>query len=141
MLSLIALALLVGCNSDPLTTTDVNKDKPVEEEVDDELPVITHESISETQTFGADVGIQATVTDDDTVSFVILHYKNEVDGSADWEKDDMLPSGDVYTGTIDGADHRGGGVDYYIEARDRSQNKAYSPDGGASDPYHFRLAE
>ncbi|MDP2306390.1 MAG: hypothetical protein Q8P18_10230 [Pseudomonadota bacterium] len=140
MLSVVALALLVGCEAEPLTTTDVNKDKVVEE-VDEEAPVILHDPVSTTQTFGSDVAIQATVTDNDAVVYVILHYKNEVDGSADWEKDDMTPSGDVYSGTIDGNDHRGGGVDYYIEAVDRSQNRAYAPDGGESDPYHFRIAE
>ncbi|MES2638232.1 MAG: hypothetical protein V4850_02070 [Myxococcota bacterium] len=143
MLSVFAFALLVGCNADDPTVVDPNKDKPVEEEPDEEPPIIVHEAVTGTQTFGADIAIQATVTDlDGQVAYVELHYKNEVDGASDWKKIPMPPaSGDVYSGTIPGDDHRGGGVDYYIEAVDYAQNVAFSPDGGESDPYHFRIAE
>ena len=142
MLSVFAFALLVGCDNDPTTVVDVNKDKPVDEVVDEDPPLIAHESVTGTQTFGADIAIQATVTDlDGQVAYVELHYKNEVDGSSDWMKVPMTPAGEVYSGTIPGDDHRGGGVDYYIEAVDFAQNVALSPDGGESDPYHFRIAE
>ncbi|MDP2317262.1 MAG: hypothetical protein Q8P41_30525 [Pseudomonadota bacterium] len=142
MLRAFTLALLVGCENDPIQTTNVNKDGELVEEVDEDAPEILHEAIAGTQTFGADVSIEATVTDADSgVLFVYLHYKNEIDGSADWENVILTAAGDIYSGTIRGSDHRGGGIDYYIEAVDRSQNSAFAPDDGESDPYHFRIAE
>lgn len=141
MLSAITLALLVGCNDGLLDTEDVNKDKVVEE-IDEEPPLIVHDPVTGTHAFGVDVVITATVTDNVRVAYVWLFYKNEVDGASDWEKVNMLPSGEnVYTGTISGDDHRGGGVDYYIETSDLSQNEAWAPEDGPDDPYHFRIAE
>jgi hypothetical protein len=144
MLSVFAFALLVGCDTDGPTVVDVDKDKVAEEEPDEDPPVIEHEAVTGTQTFGADIAIQATVTDlDGRVAYVYLHYKNEVAGSAEWDYVPMTPAGDtdVYSATLPGDRHRGGGVDYYIEAVDFAQNVAYSPNGGESDPYHFRIAE
>ena len=78
----ILATLLVGCDAD-LTSRNVDTDDGLQEEEDDP-PVIEHDAIEGTQTFGADVPIAATVTDAGTgVLFVYLHYKNDGDGSAD----------------------------------------------------------
>lgn len=137
------LALLAGCSGDDFTTTNVSKDEGFEEEPDVDAPVIVHEEVVETQTFGVDVPIEATVTDEGSgVLFVYLKYKNEIDGSADWERAPMTTTGGgVYSGTIRGNSMRGGGVDYYIEAVDYAENFGFSPDDGAESPYHFRIAE
>jgi len=143
MTSLFTIALMVGCDSS-LSTIDGSKDAVIVEEEDETPPTIEHTPITGTQTFGSDVAIEATVTDGEDgvgVLFVYLNYKNEIDGSDGWEKLILTASGDVYTGTIPGEDHRGGGVDYFIEAIDRMQNAAFSPEDGESDPYHFRIAE
>ena len=147
MLSVIALALLVGCDNDAFDTENVGKDKEVEVPPDEEPPVLIHDPVSGTQIFGSDIAIQATVRDEGSrIAYVALYYKNEVDGAADWERATMMPAGEVpegevYSGTIRGDDHRGGGVDYYIEAVDTSQNSGFAPEDGESDPYHFRIAE
>lgn len=133
--------LLAGCGSG-LTSTNVNKDGDFEEEVDELAPVIVHTAVTETQTFGEDVAIEATVTDEGSgVLFVYLYYKNETDGSADWTRSILTPNGDIYTGTIQGEDQRGSGVDYYLEAVDKQQNTSWAPEDGDDDPYHFRVAE
>lgn len=136
------LALLVGCTGDNLSSNNTNKDEGFEEEADESAPLIEHEPIDGTQTFGVDVPIEAVVTDEGTgVLFVYLHYKNEVDGEADWTRLLLVATEGVYSGKIKGSDMRGGGVDYYIEATDYAQNPAFAPEDGGDDPYHFRIAE
>jgi hypothetical protein len=138
---LSVLVLLVGCGPD-LTTNQLTDDDGFEEEEDETPPSIVHDPITETQTFGQDVPISATVSDESTgVLFVHLFYKNEVDGASDWVDVIMFQSGEEYTGTIRGADMRGGGVDYYLSAVDKAQNTAFAPDDGDGDPFHFRIAE
>jgi hypothetical protein len=138
---LSVLVLLAGCDQD-LTTNQLTDEDGFEEETDDVAPVIVHDPITETQAFGQDVPITATVTDEGTgVVFVHLYYKNEIDGPTDWVDVILFAAGDEYTGTIRGADMRGGGVDYYLSATDRAQNEALAPDDGDGDPYHFRIAE
>ena len=141
MLRVGLMLFLAACGSG-LTSTNVNKDVDFEDEADEVPPVIEHTAVTETQVFGEDVSITATVTDDDSgVLFVYLYYKNETDGSADWNRSFLTASGDVYTGVIQGEDERGSGVDYYIEAIDKQENTAWSPEDGEDDPYHFRVAE
>ena len=142
MLSVFALALLVGCGDGTIDTVDVNKDGIVEE-IDEDPPIIVHTPVEGTQTFGADVAIEAIVTDPGgAVVIVQLSYKISTDGAGDWQKQRLITTGnDVYTGTIPGEDHSGSGVNYYIEAIDRSQNSGFSPEDGKDDPYHFRVAE
>jgi hypothetical protein len=137
----LSLFLLVGCGPG-LTSSNVSKDGSFEEETDEDPPVIVHDPVTGTQVFGEDVPISATITDDDAgIRFAYLHYKNEIDGDADWEQVILMADGDLYSGTIRGEDERGGGVYYYLEAVDKEQNTSFSPDDGDSDPYHFRLAE
>lgn len=142
-LSVTLLTLLASCSGSGFTTTNVNKDGDFQEEEDEDGPVILHEEVTETQTFGLDVPVEATVTDEGTgVLFVYLYYKNEIDGSADWRNSLMTTTGGgVYSGTIRGNDMRGGGVDYYIEAVDYAENYGYAPERGGDGPYHFRIAE
>lgn len=133
----LAILLGAGCGAG-LTSNQVATDD-FEEEVDEEAPVIQHEPVTDTQPFGSDVPISATIVDEGSgVLFAYLRYKNEIDGSDGWEELMLIPSGDVYTSTIRGEDQRGGGVDYYIEAVDKEQNASSVPEDGASDPFHFR---
>lgn len=135
------LALLIGCDDD-VRSNQVNKDEGFEEEVDEDPPLIEHTPVTETQTFGVDVPVSATVTDEaSTVLFVYLHYKNVTDGDQDWKQLLMPPSGTVYSGAIKGTDMHSSGIDYYLEAVDSSQNIAYAPEDGPDDPYTFRVAE
>ncbi len=144
-MSLFALVLLVGCG-DAFNPNEIGKDDAIlEEDVDEDPPIIVHTPITGTQNFGSDVAIEATVTDGEEgsgVLFVYLYYKNEIDGSADWNKDILIESSDdSFTGLISGDDHSGGGIDYYLEAVDKAQNGIYSPKDGENDPHHFRIAE
>lgn len=68
-----------------------------------------------------------------------LHYKQDTAGSSDWYGLNMVGSGDVFSGTIKGGDHRGSGMDYYFEAEDSFENNCFLPD--APDAYHFALTE
>lgn len=142
-MTLSALVLLLGCNGGNFEGRDVTDTDGFEENTDEDPPVIAHEPVEGTQSFGVDVPIEATVTDGegDGVLYVYLHYKNEIDGNSDWHRINMIAAGDVWTGTIQGDDMNGGGIDYYIEAVDRAQNSAFDPEDGADDPYHFRIAE
>jgi hypothetical protein len=138
-IGVLAMVVLAGCG-DQLTSSNVGNQGTIEEEVDVDPPEIVHEAITDTQTFGADVPITATVTDADSgVLFVYLHYKNQDDGADDWNQSILMASGDSYSGTIDGDDEYGSGVDYYLEAQDKEGNVATAPEHGEDDPYHFRL--
>lgn len=141
MLTLTAvLALLAGCAT-ALISNNVGPDV-IEEDLDEDPPIIDHEPVEGTQTFGVDVPISATVTDDGAGLFLVyLYYKNAEDGSADWEANIMTASDSLYSGVIPGEDQHGSGVDYYIAAVDKEENYAYEPEDGESDPHRFRLAE
>lgn len=139
MLKVLSFALLAGCGGG--VTPPPEMDDTAEPLPDLACPSITHTPVSETQAFGADVHIEVTVTDDTRATFVTLHYKLDTADSGGWDEVLMVASGDVYTGTIQGNDHSGSGIDYFIEAQDPAQNKCFSPEEGAYDPYHFRIAE
>lgn len=138
MSKVLLIALLAGC-SDAIEVDPRDDTAPVVP--DTECPVITHTPVSETQAFRSDVLITAEVTDESRITFVTLHYKNDTAGSKDWKKVNMAVVEGAYSGTIKGTDHSGSGMDYYIEASDSAQNTCYSPEEGAQDPYHFRIAE
>ncbi len=138
-MSLWALSGLMGAGCGAgLTSSQVSTDA-FEEDVDEQAPIIEHVPVTDTQPFGADVPISATIVDEGSgILFAYLRYKNEIDGSDGWEELMLIPSGDVYSSTIRGEDQRGGGVDYYLEAVDKEQNSSFVPEDGASDPFHFR---
>jgi hypothetical protein len=142
-MSLFAFVLLAaGCESGLTSRT-----APVEEEEEPDVtaPTIVDELVAETVTFGTDVTVTATVTDEETgVLAVYLYYKNVTEGSSDWRSAVMVAAGepDVYSGLIPGASQRSSGMHYYIEAVDRAQptNVAWAPEDGPEDPYQFQLS-
>lgn len=138
MLKVLLFALLAGCTGDDIGVEP--RDDTAPEVADTECPVIVHTPITETQTFGADVGISAEVTDSTRVTVVTLHYKTDTAGSDDWKHHIMTFLEGVYSGTIKGSDHSGSGMDYYLEASDPAQNTCFLPEEGVQDPYHFRIA-
>jgi len=142
-MSLFAFVLTItGCEAGLTSRT-----APVveEEEPDVTAPTIVDELVPETITFGTDVAVSATVTDEETGVFAVyLYYKNVTEGSSDWRSAVMTvaPDTDVYSGVIPGASQRSSGMHYYIEAIDRAQptNMAWAPEDGPEDPYQFQLA-
>lgn len=145
------LALLIACGPG-LSSRIVNgggEDAP-----DTTPPVIDHAGVGEVITFGTDVSVLAEISDPESrIVLVTLWFKNETDGTSDWQQRAMVLAPDVeagedsglevytYTATIPGAQHRSGGMDYYIEAVNNAQLTARAPDEGASDPFHFRLTQ
>ncbi len=107
-------------------------------------PVFSFSPIEGTQPFGEDVTVSAEVSDADSGLFVVqLWYKNETDGNETYEARAMTSAGQdspVWSGVIPGSAHRSGGMDYYLEAVDQSQNAATEPPDGPADPYHIRLS-
>jgi len=152
------VALLVACGSDPLTSRVVDKGDP--DRQDTTPPVIQHDEVEDVITFGTDVPIEATVIDlESRVLLVTLWFKNETDGSNNWQQRAMMagepPMADTgeadpcegavscltYASLIPAAQQRSGGMTYYIEAVNTSDLVATAPDEGKSDPYHFRLTQ
>lgn len=132
--------LLVGACGPDLTANRTGGDDLPDE--DTTAPVITHEPVAGPVAFGEDVAITATITDEGTgVLFAYLYYRNETDGSNDWDDLALIPNGETYSATISGSDHHSGGIVYYLYAVDKSENEAFAPDEADGDPYHFRLTE
>lgn len=134
------LMLLTGCEAGLTSRTATVEEEP---DPDETAPMIVDELAPDTVTFGTDVTISATVTDDDAgVLAVYLYYKNVTEGSDDWRSTVMSAGAEAgeYSGTIPGPSQRSSGMHYYIEAVDRAQNVAWAPEDGAEDPYQFQLA-
>jgi hypothetical protein len=155
---MLLIAALIACGGDPLTSRVVDNGEPDRE--DTTAPVIQHDEVDEVITFGTDVPIQATVIDRESrVLLVTLWFKNETDGSSDWQQRAMLagdpPEADsgeadpcegatscaTYTSVIPASQQRSGGMTYYIEAVNTSDLVATAPDEGKADPFHFRLTQ
>jgi hypothetical protein len=140
-MSVVGLMVLVlGCEAELSSRIATVQEEP---DPDETAPTIVDELPPDTVTFGADVTVSATVTDDDAgVLAVYLFYKNVTEGADDWRSTVMSPGAEdgAYSGTIPGASQRSSGMHYYIEAVDRAQNVAWAPEDGAEDPYQFQLA-
>jgi hypothetical protein len=134
------LLMVLGCEAELTSRT-----APIEEEEDPDVtaPVIVDELLPETLTFGEDVRVNATASDEESgVLAVYLYYKNVTEGANDWRSTVMAPGSelDAYSGVIPGSSQRSSGMHYYIEAVDRAQNVAWAPDDGAERPYQFQLS-
>jgi len=84
-------------------------------------PAISHTPMTNIAE-GMPVRIQATVTDNDEVSVVILNYRHEGDG--EYTQVQMLEAAgsDIYS--VDLPDNFGPRVEYFIEANDKASNVA-----------------
>ncbi|RME22765.1 MAG: hypothetical protein D6798_15060, partial [Deltaproteobacteria bacterium] len=86
--------------------------------VDLDCPEIEHDEITESQPYGENVPIEATVTDPAGIFVVELYFKQET--SSNWTRLTMsaAPGSDLYTAEIPGSQVRTGGMDYYLRAVD-----------------------
>lgn len=141
-MSILFAFFAVACGGDTTQVVNTgNQGDPIEDP-DEDAPFIEHDPVSDSQTYGERVDIQAVVTDEVGQVFrVELYYKTET--SADWSTTVMNPGAgeNLFVGSIPGNDVTGGGMNYFILALDDSQNEGFSPEDGESDPYHFRVTE
>ena len=136
----LIFALFFGCGTDSVQTVN-QKGGIVEDERDEDGPVIEHESIQTSQWYMEDVPIEAWVYDDDSGVFIVeVVYKRE--DSTVWESKPIAvdpDEPDFYAGEIPAAEVVSGGMHYYIEAMDREGNMSQDPPEGEADPFHFRI--
>jgi hypothetical protein len=134
------LALAMGCGSDTVQTVN-QKGGIVEDDLDDDGPVIDHEPISISQLYLEDVSMEAWVFDDGSGVFVVeVVYKRE--DSTVWQSKPLavdLEDTDFFAGEIPAADVVSGGMHYYLEATDREGNVSWDPPESEQDPFHFRI--
>lgn len=141
MVRILALGLLFGCNQDPIEANDQGGGGNQDDGEDITAPSIDHTAIEGPLSFGEDIPVPATVTDDGGITMVLLYYKTGTGGSNDYFEAVMVPSADLYTGYIEGDDHYGAGMWYYIAAVDTSGNEAYWPQEGIEDPQYISLTQ
>ncbi len=100
---------------------------------DHEAPVISHSPVSSVLE-ATSVNITATVTDASGVDNVVLYYRRK--GSAILVSETMTRTpGEVYTASIAASSIGAAGVEYYIEARDKSGNLGRLPAGSPVAPF------
>lgn len=137
------LLMVVACGSGLKTTGSDGVPDDIADGEDQDPPVITFEPYTTSQPFGQDVLIEAIIVDEGTGVFLSqVWYKNETDGSGAWRSLAMIPAGeDIWQATLPGDEQQSGGLNYYLEAVDRSNNVALAPEEGDGEPYHLRLSE
>ncbi len=108
--------------------------------VDVDGPAITHTPVADDQPAGAAVPIVATVTDESAVAEVRVYFR--ASGTAAFASAPLTANGDTYTGEIPAALVAEGGVDYYLEATDASddQNLARDPEAAPQAVHSFTVA-
>ena len=137
---LVVSGSLIACGGiDPVQTLPTPNDDTGSGGGGD-APIIAHSPVEEAQTYGEEVSISATVTDDDGDLFVVrVYYRTET--STDWQNSGL--TGDVktgFTGAISGDDVESAGMYYYLYAIDLEQNETLLPINGDAAPWHFRVA-
>jgi hypothetical protein len=116
-----------------------------QEVVDLDAPIVRTTAIAAPQVFGEDVLIEAVVKDPSDVFTVTLNYQAET--AVEWHNTNMVQvggdftTGYFYQGTIKGTQVYSGGMRYYIEAIDNSENSnvGCAPDRCEEDPFHFSV--
>ena len=132
--------LTLGCGADTVQTVTTGSGF-VEDDSDEDGPIIDHDFINTSQRYMEDVPVDAWVYDDGSGVFIVeVVYKRE--DSTVWDSkpipvDDVEP--DFYSGEIPAADVVSGGMHYYLEAHDRDGNVSFEPVEGAQNPFHFRI--
>jgi len=87
----------------------------------------------ETQVFSA------TVTDNDQVSSMTLHYRFGADSTYTSAPMSVIAGTSIYTASIDTSDTFAGVIQYYMEARDAGDNRTVQ--GFAFDPFERTLID
>jgi len=136
---LVSLAIpftLLGVACDSIVDTVLRNTG--DEEVDVAPPVITHVNDPAPRTFGVEVLIGATVSDEGgIVSEVKVVFQRETDGVL-WTDLRMAPlTPEYWEGVIPGSDVSSGGIRYYIEATDEFENTSCLPEACAEEAWHF----
>lgn len=135
---ILPLGMLAACTGGIQTISTPGGD--VSEQPDETPPEIVHEPVEGAQAWGQDVDIRALVTDEESGVFqVTVYYKQET--STVWDDNTLtrVDQDGTFEGVIRGDAVGSGGMHYYIEAVDYDENTSTMPDGGADDPYHFRV--
>lgn len=135
MRPVMALVWLAGCGGGQVTSQVIGETGRLD---DLEPPIIDHTPVTTAQPFGADVLIEAIVTDTSGVISVSVHYRQET--SVEWKTKAMAEvGGDLYQGWISGDDVGSGGMRYYLEATDYEQNTGCMPEDCEVDPWDFAV--
>lgn len=117
-----------------------------DQEIEDlEAPIVRSSPITDPQVYGQDVLIEAVVKDPSDVFTVTLNYQAET--AVEWHNTQMTQvggdktNGYFYQGTIKGTQVYSGGMRYYIEAIDDSNNSnvGCAPDRCMDDPFTFSV--
>lgn len=138
----MVLLYALACGADGVIDepNQIGEDSGFVDSVDDVPPMIEFVPLEDNQLSGADVVLEATITDDGTGVFLAsLFYRNETDSSKDWSSIGFVPQGEpgAYAATIQADEQHSSGMWYYLLALDGSQNETLSPTQGADQPYHF----
>lgn len=98
-----------------------------------ELEAVTEGIRGETQVFSA------TVTDDNQVSSMTLHYRFGNDSTYTSVPMSIIQGTDIYTASIDTSTTSAGVIQYYMEAKDAGGNRTVQ--GFAFDPFERALVD
>ncbi len=106
------------------------------QDIDIDPPVIELQAVDEgvrgeTQVFSS------TVTDNEEVTSVTLHFRTDPDGVYEAREMKSIGGSDIYTISIETEDKSAELIQYYLEARDRGGNRTIQ--GFAFDPLERRL--
>jgi len=98
-----------------------------------ELELVEEGVRGETQVFSA------TVTDNDQIASMTLHYRFGADSSYISTPMSVIAGTSIYTASIDTNDTAAGVIQYYMEARDAGDNRTVQ--GFAFDPFERTLVD
>jgi len=133
--------LFAGCGGDSSQIVNQGGGVPTDKDPDTTPPVIQHVPIDESQPFQEPVTVEATVTDEDGLVFVVeVDYRRE--DSTVWNSKGLKlvdPETGLYSGEIPGEDVQSGGMYYYLFAMDDSGNESWDPEDGEDDAHQFRV--
>lgn len=135
----VALALVACGGSETAKVVKTGEEYNDTGELDETGPVIEHTPITTSQQYEQAVGLTATVTDAASgVQSVAAYYKRA--DQVEWTSVSLSASGDLWQGSIPGADVTGSGMNYYLEAVDVAGNVTDYPINGAADALYFRIS-
>lgn len=108
--------------------------------VDVDGPRITHTPVEDERPAGVAVPVVATVTDESGVAEVRVYFR--ASGTAAFASAPLSASGETFSGEIPAALVAEGGVDYYLEATDASddQNLSRDPEAAPQEVHSFTVA-
>lgn len=130
-----------GCTGDNTQIVSRGGNNQIEDEPDESPPVLTHDPVTDAQPYGQAVEMLAEAVDEGGGSVFIVQVFFKTETSSVWVTSTLTNDGetDTWVGTIPADKVTGGGMDYYLFAVDDSNNEAFEPEEGESDPYHFRV--